>query len=115
MDEEARWASRDDSPIGFFIDYSIAVCGLFEIYMMTVYITMPRLTNCSNKNCLASSMFSCMENSFCKAMSKLYASYAFFPLSAFSTSFHSVSRSEKEGGAWGGSRISGTDHAALLV
>ena len=52
--------------------------------------TMPRLTKFSNKNCLARAMFSSRENSFCKAMSKLYASWAFFPRSAFSTAFHKV-------------------------
>ena len=33
--------------------------------------TIPRLTKFSNKNCLARAMFSCMDNSFCKAISKL--------------------------------------------
>ena len=68
--------------------------------------TMPRLTKFSNKNCLARAMFSSRENSFCKAMSKLYASWAFFPRSAFSTAFHRVWRSAYSGGAWDGRRIS---------
>ena len=68
--------------------------------------TMPRLTKFSNKNCLARAMFSSRENSFCKAMSKLYASWAFFPRSAFSTAFHSVWRSAYSGGAWDGRRMS---------
>lgn len=38
---KSRWASRDDLPIGFIIDYGIALCGLFEVYMMTVYIMVP--------------------------------------------------------------------------
>lgn len=33
-------------------------------------------------------MFSSRENSFCKEISKLYASWAFLPRSAFSTAFH---------------------------
>lgn len=40
-----------------------------------------------------------------KAMSKLYASWAFFPRSTFSTAFQSVSWSAYSGGAWAGSRI----------
>ena len=40
-----------------------------------------------------------------KAMSKLYASWAFFPRSTFSTAFQSVSRSAYSCGAWAGSRI----------
>ena len=68
--------------------------------------TMPRLTKFSNKNCLARAMFSSRENSFCKAMSKLYASWAFFPRSAFSTAFHRVWRSAYSGGAWDGRKIS---------
>ena len=68
--------------------------------------TMPRLTNCSNKNCLARAMFSSKENSFCKAISKLYASWASLPRSAFSTAFHRVWRSWYSGGACGGGRMS---------
>ena len=68
--------------------------------------TMPRLTKFSNKNCLARAIFSSRENSFCKAMSKLYASWAFFPRSAFSTAFHRVWRSAYSGGAWDGKRMS---------
>ena len=68
--------------------------------------TMPRLTKFSNKNRLARAMFSSRENSFCKAMSKLYASWAFFPRSAFSTAFHRVWRSAYSGGAWDGKRMS---------
>ena len=68
--------------------------------------TMPRLTKFSNKNCLARAMFSSRENSFCKAMLKLYASWAFFPRSAFSTAFHRVWRSAYSGGAWDGKRMS---------
>ena len=64
-----------------------------------VHHIMPRLTKFSNKNCLARAIFSCMENSFCKAMSKLYASCAFFPRSAFSTAFQRVSRSAYSDGA----------------
>jgi hypothetical protein len=41
---KSRWASHHDWPIGFFFDYGIAVCGLFEIYMMTVYIMRSSLT-----------------------------------------------------------------------
>ena len=66
----------------------------------------PRLTKFSNKNCLARAMFSCKENSFCKAMSKLYASCAFFPRSTFSTAFQRVSRSAYSDGACDGNRIS---------
>jgi hypothetical protein len=51
-------------------------------------------------------MFSRMGNSFCKAMSKLYASWALAFFSTFSTAFQSVSRFAYSGGAWDGSRIS---------
>ena len=40
-----------------------------------------------------------------KEMSKLYASWAFFPRSAFSTAFHRVWRSAYSGGAWDGRRM----------
>lgn len=62
-------------------------------------ITMPPLTNCSNKNYLTRSLFSAMVNLFCKVISKPYTSWAFFPRSAFSVSFHKFPQSEKESGA----------------
>ena len=77
--------------------------------------TMPRLTKFSNKNCLARAMFSSRENSFCKAMSKLYASWAFFPRSAFSTAFHRVWRSAYSGGAWDGRSDSGLPCASFRL
>ena len=40
------------------------------------------------------------RQTLCKAMSKLYASWAFFPRSAFSTAFHRVWRYAYSGGAW---------------
>lgn len=47
------------------------------------FTIMSRLTKLSNKNCFARAMFSSMGNSFCKAISKLYASWTFLPRSTF--------------------------------